>query len=194
MVKMDEKRALIEAALFMSSEPLSVKELSKISNVKSDERTEKILDDIKKDFDHDDRGFELTFTGIGYQLKVKNKFLPHVSSLTPHSDLTDGMLRTLGVVALKEPVSQSYIIKVQGNKAYDYIKNLEKRGLIKTEKSGRTRLVSTTKDFEKYFGKSINEIRQVLKDVVGNEADKQPSSEVSNESNEEVDKLEDSED
>ena len=104
------------------------------------------------------------------------------------------MLRTLGVVALKEPVPQSYIIKVQGNKAYDYIKNLEKRGLLKTEKSGRTRLVSTTVEFEKYFGKSINEIKQLLKEVVSVETNEQSGSEISNKKDEETTELENSED
>ncbi|MBS3051969.1 MAG: SMC-Scp complex subunit ScpB [Candidatus Aenigmarchaeota archaeon] len=191
---MDEKRALIEAALFMTAEPLTIKQLSKISGIKSDERIVKILDEIKNDLDKDNRGFELVYIGESYQLKVKNKFLSTVSSLTPHSDLSDGMLRTLGVVALKEPVPQSYIIKVQGNKAYDYIKNLEKRGLLKTEKSGRTRLVSTTVEFEKYFGKSINEIKQLLKEVVSVETNEQSGSEISNKKDEETTELENSED
>ena len=191
---MDEKRALIEAALFMKAEPLTIKQLSKISGIKSDERIVKILDEIKNDLDKDNRGFELVYIGESYQLKVKNKFLSTVSSLTPHSDLSDGMLRTLGVVALKEPVPQSYIIKVQGNKAYDYIKNLEKRGLLKTEKSGRTRLVSTTVEFEKYFGKSINEIKQLLKEVVSVETNEQSGSEISNKKDEETTELENSED
>lgn len=191
---MDEKRALIEAALFMTAEPLTVKQLSKISGIRSDERIVKILDEIRNDLDKDNRGFELVYIGEGYQLRVKNKFLPTVSSLTPHSDLSDGMLRTLGIVALKEPVSQSYIIKVQGNKAYDYIKNLEKRGLLKSEKSGRTRLISTTKEFEKYFGKSINEIRQLLKEVINVEENKQPGSEIPNKEDEEIGELEDTED
>ncbi len=191
---MDEKRALIEAALFMTAEPLTIKQLSKISGIKSDERIVKILDEIKNDLDNDNRGFELVYMGENYQLRVKNKFLSTVSSLTPHSDLSDGMLRTLGVVALKEPVPQSYIIKVQGNKAYDYIKNLEKRGLLKTEKSGRTRLVSTTVEFEKYFGKSINEIKQLLKEVVSIETNEQSGSEISNKKDEETTELENSED
>ena len=72
------------------------------------------------------------------------------------------MKRTLAIIIAKQPVKQSTVVKIQGNKAYDYLRALEKRGLIKTEKFGRTRIISLTKNFEEYFGKSIEEIRKEL--------------------------------
>lgn len=170
---MSDKKALVEAALFMASKPLSIKDLSKITGITSEEKIKNILDEIKNELDSQKRGFELVAYSTGYQLRVRQEFLNKVSSLTPHSDLTEGMLRTLGIVALKQPITQSEVVKIQGNKAYGYIKELEERGLIKTEKFGRTRKLITTKEFERYFGKSINEIRETLQKVVGNEGDKQ---------------------
>ncbi len=178
---MSEKRALIEAALFMASQPLSLKELAKIANISSEEKLKEILEEIRKDLDLQKRGFELAVLPGGYQLRVRQEFLNKVASLTPHSDLSEGMLRTLGIVALKQPATQSDVVKIQGNKAYGYIKELEKRGLIKTEKFGRTRKLITTKEFERYFGKSINEIRESLQKVVNNEGDKQSRNNVSDE-------------
>jgi chromosome segregation and condensation protein ScpB len=52
--------------------------------------------------------------------------------------------------------------KYQGNKVYGYIVDLEAKGLIKTEKYGRTKLITATPGFEKYFGKSTEEIKQML--------------------------------
>jgi segregation and condensation protein B len=72
------------------------------------------------------------------------------------------MLRTLAIVTLKQPVKQSIIVRYQGNKAYGYIFELEKKGLVKAEKFGRTKLVTTTSDFEKYFGKSSEELKKIL--------------------------------
>ena len=91
-----------------------------------------------------------------------------IANLSSYSDISRGALRTLGIVALKQPILQSEIVKIQGNKAYNYIKSLEKKGLIKTEKSGRTRLVKTTKDFERYFGRSLKEIQEKLKTLSSN--------------------------
>ncbi len=163
---MKEKKALVEAALFMSSAPLTFKELLKISGITSEQKLKDIMDELKQDYEHPTKGFELSTIGDFYHFRVKQAYLDKVATLTPHADLSGGMLRTLGLVALKQPISQSYVVKVQGNKAYDYIKNLEKRGLIKTEKAGRSRIIMTTKEFEKYFGKSVDEIKKTLEDVM----------------------------
>jgi segregation and condensation protein B len=72
------------------------------------------------------------------------------------------MMRTLSIVVSKQPVKQSLIVRYQGNKAYGYIQALERKGLIKTEKFGRTKLITTTDDFERYFGKSSEEIKNKL--------------------------------
>ncbi len=163
---MKEKKALVEAALFMSSDPLTLKELSKISGITSEEKLKDIIEELKQDYEHPSKGFELALLGDTYHFRVKQDYIDKVAALTPHADLSGGMLRTLGLVALKQPVNQSYVVKVQGNKAYDYVKSLEKRGLIKTEKSGRTKIITTTKEFEKYFGRSVEEIKKSLEDVV----------------------------
>jgi len=159
---LNEKKALIEAALFVSENPLTLDKISKISGISMKDLRE-IIDEIKREFDTDSHGMELSLTPEGYQFQVKDKFLDKVSSLTSYSDISKGGLRTLSIVALRQPITQSEIIKIQGNKAYNYIKSLEKKGLIRTEKAGRTRLVNTTKEFERYFGKSVKEIQEKLK-------------------------------
>ena len=159
---MKDKKALIEAALFVSETPLNIHTLSKISGITSTKELKEILNQIKSELERDSRGIELALTGEGYQFQVKDHFLEKVADLTTHSDISKGALRTLGIVALRQPILQSNIIKIQGNKAYNYIKNLEKKKLIRTEKAGRTKKVQTTKDFERYFGKSIDEIKEKL--------------------------------
>jgi segregation and condensation protein B len=158
-----DQKALVEAALFVSEDPVSVRKLSEITGITSTKDLKDILEVIKKDFDDNSHGVELVITPEGYQFQVKDRFLEKVSSLTTYSDISKGTLRTLSLVAIRQPMLQSEIIKIQGNKAYNYIKNLEKRGLIKTEKVSRTKSISTTKEFERYFGKSLEEIREKLK-------------------------------
>jgi segregation and condensation protein B len=158
-----DQNALVEAALFVSENPVSIKKLSEITGIISTKDLKDILEIIKKEFDDNSHGVELTLTPEGYQFQVKDKFLEKVSGLTTYSDISKGALRTLSLVALRQPMLQSEIIKIQGNKAYNYIKNLEKKGLIKTEKVSRTKSIYTTKEFERYFGKSLEEIRGKLK-------------------------------
>ncbi len=160
---MKDKKALIEAALFVSENPVKVSALSKISGITSTKEIKKILDEIKKEFDAASRGIILALTPEGYQFQVKDQFLESVAGLTTYADISKGALRTLSIVALRQPVLQSEIIKIQGNKAYNYIKSLEKKKLIKTEKAGRTKKINITKEFERYFGKSLQEIQEKLK-------------------------------
>jgi segregation and condensation protein B len=159
---LNEKKALVEAALFVSENPLTTDKISKISGI-STKNLNEIIEEIKKEFDTDSHGMELALTPEGYQFQVKDKFLEKVSGLTTYSDISKGGLRTLSLVAMRQPMTQSEIIKIQGNKAYNYIKSLEKKGLIRTEKAGRTKLVNTTKEFERYFGKGLKEIQEKLK-------------------------------
>jgi len=161
-----DKKALIEAALFMSENPLTIRELGKIANVSSKSEIKQILEELKKDLENSSRGITLALTGEGYQFQVKTKFANKVSNLTPYSDLNPGSLRALGIIALNQPITQADIVKIQGNKVYNYIKKLEKRGLIRTEKQGRTKILATTREFENYFGSNLHNIQQELKDGI----------------------------
>jgi segregation and condensation protein B len=79
--------------------------------------------------------------------------------------MSEGCKRTLAIIAYKEPVSQSEIIKIQGNKAYTYLKRLQKMNLIKAEKNGRTKTLKLTQEFERYFGEEKEKIKEKLSSV-----------------------------
>jgi segregation and condensation protein B len=154
-------KALLEAALFVSDKPLTLEKLSKVMSCSQQEVKEQMIR-LQTDLKTEDRGVELVETPEGFELRVKPDYREKVVRLAPFADLSDGMMRTLAIVAAKQPVKQSLIVKVQGNKTYGYIVGLEDKGLIKTEKYGRTKIITTTPDFEKYFGKSSEEIKKSL--------------------------------
>ena len=155
----DNKR-LLEAALFMASEPLELERISKIVGISSLGYLKGILNELEQEYQ--EKGFHLLENREGWMFQVDNKFLPHVASLTPYSDLPEGQKRTLALVAYKEPLMQAEVIKTQGNKAYTYIKHLVKKGLIKAEKHGRTKSLSLTQEFERYFGENKEAIKEQL--------------------------------
>lgn len=159
-------KALLEAALFVSDSPLGLDKLSNIVGIGSEEEIRRLVEELKKDFEIENRGVELVETPEGFELRVKPAYRERVARLAPFADLSDGMMRTLAIIAVKQPVKQSLIVNYQGNKTYDYIKGLEEKGLVKTEKYGRTKLVTTTIDFEKYFGKSSDEMKQMLNEKI----------------------------
>lgn len=161
---MINKKALIEAAFFSSNKPLSVKYLSYLFSIPQRE-VEEIIAILEEELKKEDRGIMLLKTPEGYELVVKPEYREYVRKIAPFSDLSEGVKRTLAIIIAKQPVKQSLLAKIQGNKVYDYLKILEKKGLVKTEKFGRTKIVTLTKNFEEYFGKSVEEIkREILKE------------------------------
>lgn len=159
------KKALLEAALFVSDKPLSLEKLSEIAGISSEE-VKKLITQLQEELIKKESGIELVETPEGFEFRVKQEYREKVAELAPLADLGNGMLRTLGIVAVKQPIKQSVIVKYQGNKVYGYVKSLEEKGLIKTEKFGRTKIIRLTPEFERYFGKSSEEIKARLgKDI-----------------------------
>jgi len=158
-------KSVIEAALYMSNEPISIKQLSKM--FKTDpEKIKEIIEEFKKELEHSEHGIHLLETPKGYQIRVKAEFAPLVRKLTPYKDLGRGLLRVLALVAYKQPITQAEIVKVIGNRTYEYVKRLEERGLIKTMKHSRTKALIPTKEFANYFGlEKPEEIKKFFEDI-----------------------------
>ena len=155
-----EKR-ILEAALFMSSQPLSVNALTKILAVDSSAVTLKVLEDLVGEFNSRDDALEIISVNDRYLMRVRQDLADRVSHLAVSPELSKAVLKTLGLVAVKQPVKQSVVVKIVGNKAYDYIKELRETGLVHSEKAGNTRLLTTTRKFEDYFGKTPEEIQRM---------------------------------
>ena len=158
-VVMDHKK-LLEAALFISQKPLDLHDLAKITGLSSLGFVKEALEALQKEYEG--KGIEIVQIGEGWQMQVPPSFLQQVAHLTPYHDLPEGPKRSLALILYKEPAKQSDIIKIQGNKAYAYIKVLRKMGLIKGEREGHTRILSVTKELETYFGQSKEKIKEQL--------------------------------
>ncbi|MFH1474167.1 MAG: SMC-Scp complex subunit ScpB [Candidatus Aenigmatarchaeota archaeon] len=144
-------KSVVEAALYMANEPISVKEMAKMFNVEPDS-VKVVIDEFKKELESSEHGIYILETPRGYQIRVKPKLDPLVRKLTPYKDLSRGLLRVLALVAYKQPITQSEIVKVIGNRTYEYVKALKERGLVNTVKQGRTKALVPTKEFANYFG------------------------------------------
>lgn len=158
------QKRILEAALFMSSRPLMLDEMGKLLGVSSLGYVKQLLQELQKDYS--ERGMEIVNTPNGWRMQVRPELLTSVSHLTPYSDMSEGVKRALALVVYKEPALQSELIHIQGNKAYSYIKELRRRGLINIEKRGHTKIITLTKEFERYFGEEKQRIREMMEESV----------------------------
>jgi segregation and condensation protein B len=160
---MEEIEKRVEALLFSSTRPLSIDEISKILNVEK-EKTRIAIENLKKRYENS--AIEIAETPEGFEMRIKPEYRKEASKVALGYDLSKGMIKTLALVIYKNPIKQSEIVKIQGNRAYEYIEKLERKGLIKTKKIGRTKLVYLSENIEKYFGMSLKEIKEQIEKVI----------------------------
>ena len=88
----------------------------------------------------------------GYILQVKEEHMDIVEKLCP-VELKPGVLRTLSVIALKEPIRQTDLKELRGSNAYEHVQELLEKGLISRtrDKNGRSYNLKTTPKFAEYF-------------------------------------------
>ena len=99
----------------------------------------------------------------GYILQVKQDHMDIVEKLCP-VELRPPVLKTLTVIALKEPIRQSYLKDLRGSNAYEHVAELLEKGLISRhkDKNGRSFNIKTTAKFNEYF-KLKGDVRSLVK-------------------------------
>ncbi|MFH1588896.1 MAG: SMC-Scp complex subunit ScpB [Candidatus Diapherotrites archaeon] len=158
MISFEEKKEnlkkLIEAGLFLAPGTVSLAELSKTAKASLPE-IRISLNELIQVYSERDTALEIISSDEGYRLSVKEEFEPQVSHFASSPEMHKGVLKTLALIAFKQPVKQSEIIKLRNSKAYEHIKILKEKQFIKKEKKGITSILTTTKKFVDYFGDSI---------------------------------------
>ncbi len=152
--------ALVEAALFLASRPLTRRALAKILDDVPLSYVDQLLADLQGTYADAATGIELVLEEGRALLRVKAAYVDRVAHLAPQQDIPQPVLRTLAVIAYNHPATQADVVRTRGNKAYEHIQELMERGLIRGEDHGRTVLLHVTDEFLRHFGLStIDEFR-----------------------------------
>ena len=95
-------------------------------------------------------------------MDVKPEYQHIINKLaTGNTEFAKAEQETLAIIAYKQPIKQSVIIKIRGNKAYDHVKKFFDLGLIKKKKTGHTYELSLSDEFYDYF--NIEDTKSPLK-------------------------------
>lgn len=162
-----ELKKAVEAILFSSSEPVKVGEIAKITGHSKDD-VMYALNSLVKEYAERDTSIEIIKIGDGFLMRVKPQYAEYVEKFTVR-EFDRGTLRTLAVIAVRQPVTLAKLAKIRGNKCYDHVKKLVERGFVKAEKKGRSTILTTTEEFATYFGLESSEpekIKEVLKNYL----------------------------
>jgi len=144
-----ENTKKVEAALFISGRYLSIQELITLTDV-NPILLKKILADLKDKYNNS--GIEITQRDNLYKMDVSTQYKDIVTKLaTGSSEFSKAEQETLAIIAYKNPIKQSVLIKIRGNKAYEHVKKFTQQNLINKKKQGHTSELSLTENFYDYF-------------------------------------------
>jgi len=145
------RKKLVEAALFISGKEIKREELAEMLQMEP-AAIEKVVNQLSKEYEGRDSCLIIRKSGNVYKMDIDQGYVEAVKKLAPEIELSRGLLKALSFIAYKQPARQSDLVKIIGNRAYDYVNELEERGFITRERWGRTRKLETTDKFATYFG------------------------------------------
>lgn len=150
--------SIIESLLFVSGEPLKLRDIAAIIEC-SIELAKEFIDELRRRYEIEERGIKLININDEYQLVTKPQNTNYVQKLlktNTRQSLSQAALETLAIIAYKQPITRVNIDEIRGVKSDRAVLTLLDKGLIKEtgrlDVAGRPILYSTTDKFLVNFG------------------------------------------
>ena len=162
-----ELKAILEALIFASPEPLTPKAIFKLLETEPKEDIQAALAELKQDYERPG-GLQLVEVAGGYQIVTRQDLHEWVRRLfheRTSQKLTVQALETLAVIAYRQPVTAAEITEIRGVNTSGVLNTLLERHLIKIvgrkQVVGRPFMYATTKEFLIRFG--LNDLNDLPK-------------------------------
>ena len=163
--KEKEELKKIEAILFISGRFLSMPELVSLSDSNPIIIKEN-LEILKEKYNKETSAIEITEKADKWKMSVKPEYGNITTKLAGGtSEFTKSEQETLAIIALKQPIKQSVVIKIRSNKAYEHIKKFVELGFVLKKRKGHTEELTLADDFYNYFDISQSEASDFLKQI-----------------------------
>lgn len=139
----------VEAVLFIAGRFLNLQELVMLTDINPIMLRE-ILHRLEKKYSQG--VLRLINRSNSWKMDVAERYHYLINKLaTGNAEFTKAEQETLAIIAYKQPIKQSVIIKIRGNKSYDHIKKFRELGLVIAKKVGHTLNISLSEEFYEYF-------------------------------------------
>jgi segregation and condensation protein B len=153
-----ELKAILEALIFASPDPLTPKAIHKLLDAEPKEDVQAALAELKQDYERPG-GLQLVEVAGGYQIVTRPDLHEWVRRLfheRTSQKLSVQALETLAVIAYRQPVTALEITEIRGVNTSGVINTLLERHLVKIvgrkQVVGRPFMYATTKEFLIRFG------------------------------------------
>ncbi len=163
----EQLEQVLEAALMVAGQPLSISQLQKIFPEQEAPTTQEIRAGLEAlEQRYSDRGIQLNEVASGFQFQARLNLSPWLSKLWEERPprYSRAFLETLSIIAYRQPVTRAEIEDIRGVSVSSSIfKTLLEREWIRQvgvkEVPGKPAIYGTTKTFLDYFNlKSLREL------------------------------------
>jgi len=163
-----EDRAVIEAALYAADHPLTLSEIRGLLGTSSETYAHRLIDALMADYGK--RGGPLILSETAkdtFALHLRDEYMPKLEGIVPKAKLSRGALKTLALVAYKQPMYQARLAELRGGRVYEHVRQLAALGFVESRPFGRTRVLRTSRRFAGYFGfeDDMDKIRERLEEL-----------------------------
>jgi segregation and condensation protein B len=172
-------KAVIEALIFASPDPLTVKQLAKLLDGEPKEEVQEAIAALKKDYERQG-GLQMVEIAGGYRIVTRPELHEWVRKLfheQTKQKLSVAALETLAVIAYKQPITAPEIADIRGVNTAGVLGTLIERRLVKIVGRkpvvGRPFMYATTRQFLDRFGlKDLDDLPKVedMADALGFDA------------------------
>lgn len=144
----------LEAIFFVSGRFLSMSDLVSLSDL-NPIVIKDLIEKLKEKYEKIESAIEIIEKSEKWKMDIKKEHSHIINKLaTGSAEFSKAEQETLAIIAFKQPIKQSVIIKIRGNKAYDHIKKFDELNLVKKKKMGRTYNLTLSEEFYEYFNVS----------------------------------------
>ncbi|MCQ2567515.1 MAG: SMC-Scp complex subunit ScpB [Mogibacterium sp.] len=161
-------KSALETMMFMSGEPLEVRDAAQILDAEKDD-VRALFEELKNEYEQEGRGIRIRKVddAYGYVTHVENEiFVEKLCTPVKVKRLSQAALEVLAIIAYRQPVTRSEIDSIRGIKSERVIDGLIEKGLVeitgRSEGIGRPLIYRTTAEFLKKFGfESLKDLPEV---------------------------------
>ena len=162
-MEFSKEQSIIEAMLFAAGREVSVKEIMNVLELGAED-IDKIILNMKTEYEARNSGFELIKVNDSYQLCTRKEYYEYIYPLFDNRakpNISNAALETLSIIAYNPNITRAEIEAIRGVNADGTVYKLLEFGLIeiagKLDAPGRPMMYKTTDEFLDYFGLSTKE-------------------------------------
>ncbi len=148
----------IEGILFAAGEPVKAAKLAVVLDTDAETIAEAV-DELKKEYERDTRGFNIIDISEGYQICSRPEYYGYIQEILGEQrrqPLSNAAMEALAIIAYKQPITRGQIEHIRGVNSDACVNRLYERGLIeekgRLDAPGKPILYVTTENFLRCFG------------------------------------------